>query len=224
MSISPFFSYFGGKWRLAPRYPAPLHDTIIEPFAGSAGYATRYHSRRVILVEKDPNVAGMWRWLLGASAGDIMALPEDREAASGPARTLIEFNHNQATRYLGHSRAWHEGFHDHDAGTWCRAVRARIASQVDKVRHWRLIEGDYSSAPDIEATWFIDPPYVNMDAEYAQGRAGIDFAALADWCRSRRGQVIVCENAGATWLPFRPFTQVKGDRPEVIWTNEAQAA
>lgn len=229
MSISPFFSYFGGKWKLAPRYPAPRFDTIVEAFAGSAGYATRHHHKAVVLVEKDPTIAGMWRWLIGASAADVMRLPEDPEQATGEARALIEFNRNQAARYLGHSRERRSGgFHGEESATWCRAVRARIAGQVDKIRHWTVIEGDYSQAPDVEATWFIDPPYQHMDAEYTQGRAGLDFAALGEWCRSRRGQVIVCENEGATWLPFRPFRQAatmnNGVSREAIWTNDAEVA
>jgi len=48
----PFFGYYGGKFRAAPHYPAPLHKTIIEPFAGSAGYAMRHYERQVILIEK----------------------------------------------------------------------------------------------------------------------------------------------------------------------------
>jgi hypothetical protein len=50
--LKPFFSYFGAKWRLAPKYPPPLHRTIVELFAGSACYATSYADREVILVEK----------------------------------------------------------------------------------------------------------------------------------------------------------------------------
>ena len=33
----------------------------------------------------------------------------------------------------------------------------------------------------------------------------IDYVALAQWCRTRKGFVQVCENVGATWLPFKPF-------------------
>jgi hypothetical protein len=29
---------------------------------------------------------------------------------------------------------------------------------------------------------------------------------VAEWCLSRMGQVIVCENQGVTWLPFQPLT------------------
>ena len=54
-----------------------------------------------------------------------------------------------------------------------------------------------------------------------------DFDRLADWSRNRPGQVIVAENAGADWLPFRPFRDIKaspgatrtGVSREVIWTN-----
>ena len=54
-----------------------------------------------------------------------------------------------------------------------------------------------------------------------------DYEALADWCRSRRGQVIVCENVGADWLPFEPFITIKANESksggkvsrEAIWTN-----
>ena len=42
--------------------------------------------------------------------------------------------------------------------------------------------------------------------------------------RARLGQVIVCENEGADWLPFSPLADVKATRPnsrsiEVVWTG-----
>ncbi len=56
---------------------------------------------------------------------------------------------------------------------------------------------------------------------------GASFATLAEWCRTRIGQVMVCENEGATWLPFEPFLAIKGNESrhggkvsrEAIWTN-----
>jgi hypothetical protein len=33
----------------------------------------------------------------------------------------------------------------------------------------------------------------------------LNYSELAAWCRSRPGQVIVCEEEGADWLPFRPL-------------------
>lgn len=225
MSLQPFFSYFGGKYRLAPKYPAPVHDTIVEPFAGSAGYALRYHHRRVVIVEKDPTIASIWRWLISASARDVMSLPEEPDLAQHGARALIELNRNQGARCVGHSRLRHRrGFAVEESGAWCRNVRARIASQVERIRHWQIIEGDYTAAPDVEATWFVDPPYINVATTYTQGRDAIDFPALGQWCRSRKGQVMVCEAEGASWLPFRPFQSARnmqaGISREVIWTNE----
>ena len=53
-TMRPFFGFYGGKWRDAPKhYPFPEHDTIVEPFAGSAGYSVRYSDRNVILGEKE---------------------------------------------------------------------------------------------------------------------------------------------------------------------------
>lgn len=71
------FSYFGSKHRLARRYPEPDYDTIVEPFAGSAGYSfygTRWR-KRVYLYDVDENVVEVWRYLIEASADDIMSLP-----------------------------------------------------------------------------------------------------------------------------------------------------
>lgn len=83
-----------------------------------------------------------------------------------------------------------------------------------KMRHllplhgWSIVMGDYRDLPNKEVTWFVDPPY-NNDAglRYRYGPSSIgDYDELARWCRSRKGQVIVCENVGASWLPFRVLT------------------
>jgi hypothetical protein len=236
VSISPFFSYFGGKWRLAPRYPKPRTGTIIEPFAGSAGYATRHHHCRVILVERDPTIAGIWRYLLSATAAKVMRLPDlepgqkvsdlDIEPVE---RALIGMWVSMAVTSPRNSRTSWADQHDQRRNGqlfWGRTTKARIATQLDKVRHWQLIEGTYADAPDIDGDWFIDPPYETMGKHYRFGADGIDFSDLGAWCRSRRGQVMVCENAGASWLPFKPFHtsgSAYGETAEVIWTNDAEA-
>ena len=46
------FHYLGRKSdRFAKIYPEPKYNTIIEPFAGSAGYALHHYSKKVILCE-----------------------------------------------------------------------------------------------------------------------------------------------------------------------------
>jgi 16S rRNA G966 N2-methylase RsmD len=106
---------------------------------------------------------------------------------------------------------------------WSVAQRERVASQLRCIRHWKIIEGDYTLAPNDRATWFVDPPYQVAGSHYVHRR--IDYAALASWCRDRSGQVIVCENAGASWLPFRVFGAMKSGPSkrvshEMIWTQE----
>ena len=232
--MSPFFSYFGSKHRIAVKYPPPRHDTIVEPFAGSAGYAVRHYWRQVVLVDKDPAIIALWRYLVRVSAREIMRLPDleigagvDGLNVSDEARLLIGFNVNQAVSGPRNTlTSW---------GTWGPAHRARVAVQVERIRHWQIIEGSYELAPDVDATWFVDPPYAEMGKHYRCGADAIDFAALATWCRSRRGQVMVCENEGAEWLPFRRFHNARSARPrvgevltdavsrEVIWTNDPPA-
>lgn len=208
--LRPFFSYFGGKWSLAPLYPKPEHDLIIEPFAGSAGYASRYSDRDVILVEHAPHVAHMWRWLIAASVDEVMALPLDVNATDGLAdapRELIAFwcarGRTRGARTAKSSwmtdGRWPTSF-------WGESIRERIAKQVTKIRHWKVIEGDYTSAPDARATWFVDPPYIGSRHYLARVD---DYAALGYWCRARHGLVVACEQNDAAWLPFKPFRQAK---------------
>ncbi len=74
--LRPFFTYYGGKWRIANSYPAPVHDTIIEPFAGSAGYAMRHAHKQVMLYDLDPMIVALWRYLIGASERRVRELPD----------------------------------------------------------------------------------------------------------------------------------------------------
>jgi hypothetical protein len=226
-SLRPFFSYFGGKWSLAPRYPTPEHDLIVEPFAGSAGYATRYSDREVVLVERAPHIVALWRWLTCVSVDEIMALPLDpREIDDlcAEAQILIRFWCARGrTRTPATISSWMTSGR-WPASFWGAYARDRIASQVPAIRHWRVIDGDYTDAPDARATWFVDPPYFGNRHYCARVD---DYASLADWCRSRRGLVIACEQDAADWLPFRPFRTAKsiarGSYGEVVWVQRDTA-
>lgn len=235
MKLKPFFSYYGGKFRFGPRYPAPEFPLIVEPFAGSAGYSVRHFRRRVLLCDAYEPIAAIWRYLIEVPAERILSLPliepgqtvDDLAGLSDVERWLIGFRVNSgAAAPCNRPSKW---MRDKPMGGefWNTASRRRIAEQVGAIRHWDAVHGDYRDLPDVEATWFIDPPYQNAGKHYKHGSAGFDFDELGEWCRSRRGQVIVCENDGADWLPFRPFMRAKatagrcraGASNEAIWTN-----
>jgi len=234
-TVWPLFSFYGGKWRAGKRYPPPQHTTIIEPFAGSAGYSLRYPARRVVLVDRDPAVAGTWRWLLAATPAEILGLPDlcpgqtvDDLGLVQEARWFIGWwlNKGAASPCKTPSAWMRSGVRPNSY--WGRAIRERVARDVQRIRHWQIIEGDYTDAPDVDATWFVDPPYVQAGRLYRHGARGIDYEALGAWCKSRAGLTIVCEQQGAGWLPFRPFAAIKsnpsrhggGHSLEAIWTSD----
>lgn len=234
--LRPFFGYYGGKWRdTLKHYPAPAHSTIVEPFAGSAGYSLRYASRSVTLCELDPILFGVWSYLIRVSPAEILGIPDvpiggsvDDLKIPQEARWLVGFwmNRGAASPRKSPSKWMREGVRP--GSFWGNRVRQTIARQVDSVRHWRITQGSYEAC-DVTgpATWFIDPPYQVAGTHYKFGSADIDFRRLGEWCRSRRGQVIVCENEGADWLPFRDLADIKTTRTgrrsrEVIWTQESE--
>lgn len=241
MTLRPFFSFFGGKWRAARRYPPPKYLRIVEPFAGSAGYSLRYPDREVVLVERDPIIAELWRFLTRVTPEEVRRIPLVEAVDDLPgwvpegARSLVGFWLNQASTRPGNVlsagmrrlASGHYGIKRNCAG-WTETVRERVASQVPTIRHWTILEGEYHQTLNLQATWFVDPPYIggrSMGRNYVHGCSGIDYVRLATWCRERWGQVIACEAEGATWLPFEPLGTMKaGPRssgsPEVVWVHE----
>jgi hypothetical protein len=215
--LKPFWRYYGGKWRAAPHYPKPLHKTIVEPFAGAAGYSLRYYWHNIVLVEKYAVVAEMWRYLIAVKPSEIRRIPEVEHVddlprwVPQPARWLVGFAMNAAVTHpcksLSAGRKKLRSMGRVFEG-WSVLMRERVAEQVKHIRHWQIIEGDYNLSPNREATWFVDPPYNNrVGSLYVH--SDIDYTKLADWCVSRQGQLIVCENDGADWLPFDGFRTLK---------------
>jgi hypothetical protein len=175
--------------------------------------------------------------LIKAQRADILALPLDpgdlslREDLEPEAKTLIGFWTSlmrAEPSQTGKTTKWGSR-----SNKWGPIVRARIARQVEWIKHWVCIPGDYTDAVDCvtgPATWFIDPPYQHSGTFYPESSKAIDFKKLADWCQSLPGQVIVCEEEGATWLPFEPLQMgalgrqlqsrtAKTRRREVYWMN-----
>ena len=212
--MKPFFSYYGGKWELAARLGPPQRRHVIEPFAGSAGYSVFWEPQKVTLIEKNPKVCGVWRYLQRVSPAEVMRLPSnivDVEElppwVCQEARWLIGFWFNSGLAKPAVRRSNWVQTPIMAGRYWSETIKLRITSQVDRICHWQIIEGSYEDAPNVDAHWYIDPPYANVPGRSYPDH-DIDHTLLARWCRSRWGWVQVCENDGATWLPFKPFSIV----------------
>ena len=200
--------------------PPPKFDKIIEPFAGSARYALKYFEKDVLLVDKYPIIVDLWNWLKQCSINDILTLPDIETG-----QTLNDFD-------LCKEAKWLIGFFI-NAGSASPKLKAKdfnkwnenrktIADNLFKIKHWEIKLGSYENCPDIEATWFIDPPYQFGGEWYAKSNKHIDFGRLGTWCREKQGQVIVCENSKANWMDFKQMKQMQGTlykTTEVIWCN-----
>jgi site-specific DNA-adenine methylase len=202
------FYYYGRKKQVAKHYPAPNYDTIVEPFAGSAAYSLYKENwqRAVILIEKDERVASIWDWLINeATPAQVRALPELKVGEKSS-----EFLH------IVHAATKQAFFYKTIkvtpvlARNW-EISKRHIAENLYKVKHWKIVCADYSAAPDIEATWFIDPPYKESSGRgYHHGSQSLDYAELATWSLSRTGEVIFCEGEWGDYLPFVPLLNSKG--------------
>jgi hypothetical protein len=224
------FAYFGAKHKTAAHYPAPAFPRIVEPFAGSAGYslfwATDHH---VTLVDSDEFVIDLWRQLQSDGLDKTLDRAEAELAAGGLISSPWVYSigcglyrvrpGGKAKRSTMMQTAW-------------PGVRRRIEAAVPLIADWEIIHGDYREIDADDATWFVDAPYCDARPgksgnRYGHKASGIDYAELGAWCQSRPDQVIVCEQAPASWLPFEPLLEnrthfVRGRpeyRTEMVWTH-----
>lgn len=231
-----FFNYYGSKRNLARKYPKPRHPHIIEPFAGSASYSIEYPDLDITLVEKNMDIAWIWEYLITVSEDEFVSLPDikpgqpfselDCDPRAIPLIKRRIYQGKSGGEYPPPYAFKHTGTRNDN---WSQRVRDKLAPQLSRIRHWKIIQGDYSLAPDVEATWFIDPPYqsFNVNNRTYKNLGALDYKALGDFVKSRKGQVIACDRVDATWLPFKPFVEAvtgmnrKGKKsPEAIWTND----
>jgi hypothetical protein len=220
------WTYYGSKGKLAQHYPTPKHDLIIEPFAGAAKYSLRYWEKEVMLVDKYDVVIKIWKWLQQCSPNDILGLP--RLKVGDDIRTMnlseeeflfLSFATQGGTPIPVYTTS---AYGENSA----RPMYDKVASNLHKIKHWKIIHGSYEDIDNKEATWFIDPPYQFGGHRYKHSSKSLDFDYLGEWCKSRQGQVIVCENTKATWLPFKPVVKNTGqvhDTTEAIWSNVVTA-
>lgn len=219
-------NYFGGKGRLAPLYPLPKHNLIIEPFAGGAAYSWLYHTKDIWLNDVDKQIMGLFKILQSPNFSarltnilktvsfgkgcDVSKIEMDDDV-----KLVINFFTNIGTSKRNTITSWaYPKFHQ-------RLVH--LVNDSWKVKNWHLSTKTYLDLPNTKATWFIDPPYQHEGSHYKFNNSTIDYSQLADWCKTRKGQVIVCESYKANWLPFVPFSYHKGQRQmglESIWYKE----
>jgi hypothetical protein len=233
MRLSPFLSFYGAKYKAAPKYPKPEYSTIIEPFAGSAGYSILHHERDIRLFDIDPNIVGVWGYLIRSRETTIRRLPGwvenvDDLNVCQEAKWLIGFWLGGAGCYpRKQPTPWART--KQDIPFWSERLRDRIADQLRFIRHWSIQDKSWGRIRNTKATWFVDPPYQNeCGRQYRHSE--VDFQSLGQWCRNRRGQVIACEQKGANWLPFTPFIKIKSAHDpnrlshseEVIWQSTGQ--
>jgi site-specific DNA-adenine methylase len=216
------FSYYGSKSKIVHLYPTPKFDKIIEPFAGSARYSLRFWQKDVLLVDKYPVIVDVWNYLKNASEKDILGLPKLQKGED-----LRNYNLSNVERdFLGflvcggvESPRYKVASFD---GVNVPKDLKKIASQLFKIRHWNIKLDSYENLENENATWFVDPPYMFGGEHYKQSNKNLDFKKLGEWCKSRSGQTIVCENSKADWLDFKPIIKMQGTihkTMEVIWSN-----
>lgn len=231
--LKSFFSYFGSKHRYVRTglYDAPKHEIIVEPFAGSAAYSLMYPDRQIILYDLNPEIACLWTYLIHVKESELLSLPIPEPGSyisdlhcCEEAKLLIAYNCKQAnaSRY-DHISGWYDG---KNSSFWCETMKIKLASQLQSIRHWKVYNRSYIDLPtaSLRATWFVDPPYQVAGHKYRHGNKGIDYKHLGSWCQTLKGQTIVCENEGATWLPFRHLASIyncqKKPTSEVVWTQQ----
>lgn len=205
------FYYYGRKKQLAKHYPNPNYDTIIEPFAGSAAYSLYGDNwkKNVILVEKDKRIFDIWDWLINSATESEISKFKKLSVGERSseflhiihAATKMAFKYKTIKTTAVLARNWE--------------ISIRVMQEnLHKVKHWKIYNKDYSEIENIEATWFIDPPYKGEPGMgYAYGSNLINYDDLAAWVNNRRGQIICCEGVNGDYLPFsllKPLTGVAG--------------
>lgn len=205
-------------------YPPPKEGKIIEPFAGSARYALKYWQKEILIVDKYEIVIKVWKWLQKCEPKDILGLPKfevgmelDKIGLADEERLLLGFFAGAGSL---EPRNKVSPMAKHAFDTTPNRYK-NIANNLHKIKHWEIKLGCYTEIENETATWFIDPPYQFGGEHYKINN--IEYQPLATWCKERMGQVIVCENSKASWLPFRQMAALNGaygTTQEVIWSNQ----
>lgn len=214
----PLFKWFGSKWNASRHYPAPRHNRIFEPFAGSAGYSLRHVEKWVTIWETNVYLAALWCWLIRcATESLILEIPigvtegtDIRTLGLSDGQALL-LKHWQRTNNFGD--CWTISPWGNKPGQWTANTRARVAEEHAAVRHWTFAPIRF----DEPGTYFIDPPY---EFNYRYGAKVFDHTALASSVVRvpAPSQIIACEadcpktGRRPVYLPFRDFRRTVTSR------------
>lgn len=217
------WSYYGTKKLIADKYPKPKHKIVREYFAGAAGYSMLHFEHDIELYDKFDVIVKVWKFLQKCSPEDIKRLPK-LEAGDKITRNMFSCDEEMwLCGFLINAATVSPGVTMTDfAEKGYEPQKKYIANNLFKIKHWKIEQKEYQLVEDIKCTHFLDPPYQFGGEHYVKGSKDIHFGKLAEFCKSRTGQVIVCENMKATWLPFVPLVKMNGMREvttEGIWTN-----
>ena len=207
------FSYYGTKKKLSKNYPKPSYGTIIEPFAGAAMYSLFDDNwkNEVILNDKYDKVFNAWNYLINkATLSDIKGLPKLTQGLKLNDLNLSEDEKDLLGFYANPSSAVpKKTVTKRGEISWERHHNFLI-NNLHKIKHWKVYNKSYDELDNIKGTWYIDPPYEKQGIYYKHNSKTINYKELGEWCLSRKGEIIVCENMGATWLDFKPLVDLIG--------------
>lgn len=225
------FYYYGAKNQLRWHYPAPQHNLIIEPFAGSAAYSCHHlflnRNLTALLIEKDNRVVKLWKQILSMRLNDLKNYPVPKLGDHTDDFFIMTCATSNATarcKKLKYTKRIEKIF---------KIQRTRLIRLFPIRSQIQIICGSYETIKNQRATWFIDPPYSlnspNKNTLYPNGdgyrsdcgASSLNYKQLSIWCQNRRGQVIVCEKNGASWMPFKLLRNNKNSLnkvyKELIW-------
>jgi len=203
------FSYYGSKSKIINYYPPPEKDTIIEPFCGTARYSLKYWDKDVILCDKYQRLVDIWLYLQNANEKDIKALPVLKRGECLNDFTLLCQQEKDLMGFMIQAGVNAPRLTCTEAGVRNqKTAKKNILNNLHKIKHWDIRCCDYKDVENIDATWFIDPPYQNGGQYYIH--KSIDYNDLRDWCLKRKGDVIVCENTKADWIKLKPLKRIQG--------------
>ncbi len=228
--LSPF-RYAGGKTWFVPRLRAWLAATrprlLVEPFAGGAicglTAAAEGIVERVVLVERDDDVAAVWTAVFGGDADALAARVEGFSMSPEALRDVLDAGIDEgdgldrAFRTLVRNRVSRGGILAPGAGVmlrgengrglasrWYPATLARRLRALGALRdrvafvHGDAFDAIDAYADDARAAFFVDPPYT-AGGKRAGARLyahhALDHDALFARLAAARGDVLMTYDA-----------------------------